>query len=63
MPKNGDKPETFRKLTESILGDESFWGINFDGHTGFVNAISSKLQELIKSGVMAAIKQISICKT
>jgi tagaturonate reductase len=47
------------QFTQSILGDESFWEMNFEVHKGFVNAISSKLQELIKSGAMAAIKQIS----
>jgi len=51
--------ENIPQLTKSILGDETFWGMNFDAHAGFVNAISSKLQELIKSGAMAAIKQIS----
>jgi tagaturonate reductase len=51
----GDIPE----LTQNIFSDESFWGVNFSGHTGFINAISSKLQELINSGAMAGIKQIS----
>lgn len=46
-------------LTQNFLGDESFWGINFSLYTHFVKAISSKLQELINSGAMAAIKQIS----
>jgi tagaturonate reductase len=47
------------QLTQNILGDKSFWGINFGSHAGFINAISSKLQELINSGAMAAIKLIS----
>jgi tagaturonate reductase len=47
------------QLVQNVFGDESFWGINFDRYTGFINAISSKLQELIRSGAMAAIKQIS----
>lgn len=47
------------QLIQNILGDKSFWGINFDSHTDFVKAISSKLQELINNGAMTAIKQIS----
>ena len=47
------------QLVQNTLGDESFWGANFGSHAGFVNTISSKLQELIKNGAMVAIKQIS----
>ncbi|MEP7375212.1 MAG: tagaturonate reductase [Chitinophagaceae bacterium] len=47
------------QLVQYVFGDMLFWGINFGSHDGFINAISSKLQELISSGAMAAIKQIS----
>ena len=47
------------QLVQDIMGDESFWDINFGSHAGFIKAISGKLQELINNGASAAIKKIS----
>ncbi len=51
--------ESTSHLAQDILGDESFWGVNLGSYASFINAISSKLQQLINSGAQAAIKQIS----
>jgi tagaturonate reductase len=51
--------ESVPQLVKDILGDATFWGINLNSHTRFINAISGKLQELINIGAQATIKQIS----
>ncbi|MGK2862233.1 MAG: tagaturonate reductase [Chitinophagaceae bacterium] len=51
--------ESTSQLVQDMLGDESFWGTNLGSYASFINAISSKLQQLINSGAQAAIKQIS----
>ena len=49
---------TIAQLVQDIVGDESFWGINIGSHISFINAITSKLQQLMDSGTKAAIYEI-----
>jgi hypothetical protein len=46
------------QLVQDVLGDEKFWGASFGSDTGLLNAITSKLQELICNGAVSAIKKI-----
>ena len=46
------------QLVQDIMCDESFWGINLNSDNGFINAITSKLQQLTDSGAKAAIHEI-----
>ncbi|MGZ8558639.1 MAG: tagaturonate reductase, partial [Chitinophagaceae bacterium] len=46
------------QLVQDILGNESFWGINLSNHVNFINAITSKLQQLTDSGAKAALHEI-----
>lgn len=46
------------QLVHTIMTDTSFWGVNFGDNRDWLNAITSKLQELVDSGAVSAIQRI-----
>ncbi len=47
------------KLVVDVLGDESFWGISLLKSPGLINAITSKLQEMLQNRALPVLKMIS----